>query len=150
MAEKLAHHELAKPPGASCNDHTHASAPQCAEPTALIQFLQEAVIDKICGFGFTRLFSGGAFENLIDSFGAHVRDRVAGVAHTIDLVELAERFSLANFRVLGKRFHAEISIRAQPVQSLAEAPEKAQDAVAIQANIRSGGGERGIGKDDSQ
>src|SRR5918999_1997892 len=126
MAKKLAHYELAKPPRASCNDHTHASASERAKPAALIQFLQEAVVDEVCRFGLTRFSSCGSFENLIDSLGPHVGNAVAGITHPINLIKLAERFGFTNFRVLGKRFHAEFFIRAQVVKPLTKAAEKAQ------------------------
>src|SRR5688572_12761580 len=126
MAKKLAHDELAKPPGPSCNDDAHASASQRAKPTALVQFLQEAVVDEVCRFGLTRFFSCGSFQNLINSFGPHVGNAVAGIAHAINLIKLAERFGLTDFRVLGKRFHAELSIRAQAMKPLTKAAQKAQ------------------------
>src|SRR5262245_54408115 len=100
MGKEFAHHELAKPARTSCHDNAHRFLGLLFEPAALVQFLEQAVVDEISSLRLARFFARRALENLVDALGAYPWNPIAAVAHTVGLVELAEGLNVSHFGVL--------------------------------------------------
>src|SRR6516165_3267885 len=90
VSEKFSHNRLAEPPRSSCDENAHVSAANRAEPAALVELFEQAVVDKFTSSGFLRFFAGSSFQNFLDAFGADERDTITAVTHTKGLIQLGQ------------------------------------------------------------
>src|ERR1044071_6590494 len=126
MSEKLQHNRLPQPPGSSCDENTHISAGDSPKPASLLQFFEQAVVDKFSRLRILCLFAGSPFENFVDALRADVWNRIAAVTHTVGLLQLRQSLRIDNLGIFREHLHAEGFIGSQAIQSLSEAAQKPQ------------------------
>src|ERR1051325_4379335 len=150
MSEKLPHTRWPQPPGSSCDENTHISAADRPKPASLLQFFEQAVVDKFSRLRILCLSAGSPFKNFVDAFRADVWNPIAAVTHTVSLMQLRQSFRINDLGIFLEDLHAEGSIGAEAIQSLSEAAQKPQRRITLGFDEASGRGQRGIGKNNPQ
>src|SRR6516225_1697218 len=90
VSEKFSHNRLAEPPRSSCDENAHISAANRAEPAALVELFEQAVVDEFVGLSFLRFFPGNFFKNFRNTFSPHVWNTIATVMHAKGLIQLRQ------------------------------------------------------------